>query len=59
MKVSQVFESVIAELDRAEGATFRIVLEVQAESSEGFSKDVEDDVAANAQALGFSWKQFE
>jgi hypothetical protein len=59
MKVSKVFESVIAELDRAEGATFRIVLEVQAESSAGFPKDVEDDVNANADSLGFSQKRFE
>ncbi|WP_192357697.1 DUF499 domain-containing protein [Mesorhizobium mediterraneum] len=59
MKVSQVFESVIAELDRAEGTTFRIVLEVQAESPEGFSKDVEDVVSDNTQALGFSRKQFD
>lgn len=59
MKVSQIFESVIAELDRAEGATFRIVLEVQAESGAGFPKEVEDDVTANADALGFLRKQFE
>jgi hypothetical protein len=59
MKVSQVFESIVAELDRAEGTTFHIVLEVQAESGGGFSKDVEDDVTANAQALGFMRKQFE
>jgi hypothetical protein len=59
MKVSQVFESVIAELDRAEGTTFRIVLEVQAEAGEGFPKDVEDDVTANADALGFTRKQFD
>ncbi|MBN8964918.1 MAG: hypothetical protein J0H89_05950 [Rhizobiales bacterium] len=59
MKVSQVFESVIAELDRAEDTMFRIVLEVQAESSEGFPKDVEDDVTANADALGFTRKQFD
>lgn len=59
MKVSQVFESVIAELDRADGATFRIVLEIQAESSDGFSKDVEDVVSDNAQALGFSRKDFD
>jgi hypothetical protein len=59
MKVSQVFESVVAELDRAEGTTFRIVLEIQAESEEGFSKDVEDVVSDNAQALGFSHRQFD
>ncbi|MDW9593795.1 DUF499 domain-containing protein [Sinorhizobium meliloti] len=59
MKVSQVFESVIAELDRAEGTTFRIVLEVQAECSEGFPSDVEGDVTANAGALGFMRKQFD
>jgi hypothetical protein len=59
MKASQVFESVIAEPDRAEGVTSRIALEVQAESSEGFPKNVEDDVTANADALGFSRKQFE
>jgi hypothetical protein len=59
MKVSQVFESVIAELDRADGVTFRIVLEVQAETSGGFSKDIEDVVSDNTQALGFSRKQFE
>ncbi|MEI9426851.1 hypothetical protein [Mesorhizobium sp. Cs1299R1N3] len=43
MKVSQVFESVVAELNRAKGVTFRILLEIQAES-DGFPKDVEDDV---------------
>ncbi|MFI0848418.1 DUF499 domain-containing protein [Mesorhizobium sp. IMUNJ 23232] len=59
MKVSQVFENVIAELDRAGGTTFRLVLEIQAESIEGFPKDIEDDVTANAQALGFTRKQFD
>ncbi|RWL81850.1 MAG: hypothetical protein EOR68_34615 [Mesorhizobium sp.] len=58
MKVSQVFESVIAELDRADGTTFTIVLEVKAESADGFSKDIEDVVSDNAQALGFSQRVF-
>lgn len=59
MKVSQVFENIVAELDRSDGTTFRIVLEVQAESSAGFSKDVEDVVSDNAKALGFSRKEFD
>lgn len=58
MKVSQVFESVIAELDRADRTTFTIVLEVKAETADGFSKDIEDVVSDNAQALGFSQKAF-
>ncbi|NBC34425.1 MAG: DUF499 domain-containing protein [Alphaproteobacteria bacterium] len=58
MKVSQVFESIIAELDRDDGTSFRIVLEIQAECPGGFSKDVADVVGDNAQALGFTQKQF-
>ncbi len=59
VKASQVFESVIAELDRADGVKFRITLEIHAESDAGFEKDVSDVVSDNAQALGFTQKRFD
>ncbi len=59
LKVGQVFEDVIAELDRAQGTTFRIHLEVQAESDAGFPEDVEEVVKGNAGTLGFETKRFE
>ena len=54
-----MFESIISELDRAPGTKFRIVLELHAESDEGFPKDVEEIVTDNAATLGFSDKRFD
>ncbi|KAB0678450.1 DUF499 domain-containing protein [Aureimonas leprariae] len=58
IKASQIFESIVAELDRAAGARFRIVLEVHAETEAGFDERLCDDVSANAATLGFSRSDF-
>ncbi len=59
LRVGQVFEDVIAELDRAPGVSFRIHLEIQAESDDGFPQDVEEIVKDNAGTLGFETKRFD
>ena len=59
VKASQVFENVIAELDRADGVEFRIVLEVHAEAREDIPGDIEGVVSDNAKALGFSVQKFD
>jgi len=58
-KAGQVFESVITELDRAPGTKFRITLEIQAISDDGFTEDIEAVVRDNTETLGFDQKRFE
>lgn len=58
-KAGQVFESVITELDRSSGTKFRITLEIQATSEDGFEEDIESVVKDNAETLGFSDKRFD
>ena len=59
VRASQVFENIIAELDRAEDVSFRITLEIQADANSEFPGDVESVVSDNAKTLGFTVARFE
>ena len=56
---SQVFENVVAELERTAGASVRITLEMHAEAPDGFDDDVVDVVSDNAATLSFDVKRFQ
>jgi len=58
-RASQVFETVIGELERASGSKVRVTLEVHAESEQGFEDDIAGVVADNAKTLGFTHSEFE
>ena len=59
LTAAQVFENVICELERANGATVRITMEIHAEARDGFSNDIVEVVTDNAATLGFDQKSFE
>ena len=58
MTVNQIFENLIAELDRAPGAEIAITLEISAEAKDGFDSEIVDIVSDNAATLGFKHKDF-
>jgi hypothetical protein len=50
-QVSNIAQSILSELDRARGTTITLVLDIAAETGDGFSKDVENIVRDNAASL--------
>jgi hypothetical protein len=50
-QVSNIAQSILSELDRARGTTITLVLDIAAETVDGFSEDVENIVRDNAASL--------
>jgi uncharacterized protein len=50
-QVSNIAQSILSELDRAGGTTITLTLDIDAETADGFSKDVESVVRDNAASL--------
>jgi hypothetical protein len=50
-QVSNIAQSILSELDRARGTTITLVLDIAAETVDGFSEDVESIVRDNAASL--------
>jgi hypothetical protein len=50
-QVSNIAQSILSELDRARGTTITLVLDIAAETVDGFSEDVETHVRDNAASL--------
>jgi hypothetical protein len=50
-QVSNIAQSILSELDRARGTTITLVLDIAAETVDGFSEDVETIVRDNAASL--------
>ena len=50
-QVSNIAQSILSELDRARGTTITLMLDIAAETVDGFSEDVETIVRDNAASL--------
>jgi hypothetical protein len=50
-QVSNIAQSILSELDRARGTTITLTLDIDAETADGFSEDVESVVRDNAASL--------
>jgi hypothetical protein len=50
-QISNIAQSILSELDRARGTTITLVLDIAAETVDGFSEDVETHVRDNAASL--------
>jgi hypothetical protein len=57
--VGQIAEALIAHLNRAEGSSVRITVEIEADATDGFPEDLRRTVSENARALGFEASEFE
>jgi hypothetical protein len=49
--VSSIAQLILSELDRARGTTVTLVLDIAAETADGFSQDIESIVRDNATSL--------
>ena len=58
-QVSNIAQSILSELDRARGTTITLVLDIAAETVDGFSEDVETIVRDNAASLRITEYGFE
>jgi hypothetical protein len=50
-QVSNIVQSILSEQDRARGTTITLVLDISADTVDGFSEDVENIVRDNAASL--------
>jgi hypothetical protein len=50
-QVSNIAQSILSELDRARGTTITLTLDIDAETADGFSEDIESVVRDNAASL--------
>jgi hypothetical protein len=50
-QVSNIAQSILSELERARGTTITLVLDIAADTVDGFSEDVENIVRDNAASL--------
>jgi hypothetical protein len=58
-QVSNIAQSILSELDRARGTRITMTLDIDAETLDGFPKDVEDIVRDNAANLRITKFDFE
>lgn len=59
LTAAQIFENIISELERADGAIVRLTLEIHAEAPAGFDADIVDVVVDNSKTLGFDQNSFD
>jgi hypothetical protein len=50
-QVSNIAQSILSELDRARGTTITLVLDIAADTVDGFSEDIENIIRDNAASL--------
>jgi len=51
-QVSNIAQSILSELDRARGTTITLTLDIDAETADGFSEDIQSIVRDNAVGCG-------
>jgi len=57
--VGQIAEALIAHLNRPDGSTVSITVEIQADAADGFPEDLRRTVSENARTLKFEISEFE
>ena len=57
--VGQIAEALIAHLNRPDGSTGSITVEIEADAADGFPEDLRRTVSENARTLKFETSEFE